>query len=330
MGYAAEAAFMRGALTYGERVLARETLAEGGEVAGGKAGLYGGSLKASSCKVKKLISFLKDPAHRKKAAAWAQVLDPSGIEDFLLHKVTPVLLGNDTLVRNHGYEKGKRKATSYDSVLEAGMAVLVDIHGVPAVKCNCGNPLTTTETGIDVKIKIKFKGKKWGFDKKRMVKVKKSERPSEALVLANVDDQGQDIKRPVGANGAQEDEVVPPSDEVVTVPDLVGKPEDEARALLQELGLEAVSEFDPESDQEQGTVTSTEPGASSTVAPGSTVTLKIAGPETTTPTGAPSSTSDSSPDISPSFSDDGGGGTLNPTPGATDGTDLVGGTEGAT
>ncbi len=46
----------------------------------------------------------------------------------------------DTRVTNHGYRDGA--ATSYQAVLQAGTAVLVDNHGVPRVRCACGNPLT--------------------------------------------------------------------------------------------------------------------------------------------------------------------------------------------
>jgi hypothetical protein len=247
----------------------------------------------------------------------------------LLHEVTPVLLGNDTLVRNHGYDKGM--PTAYDSVLEAGMAVLVDIHGLPTVKCNCGNPLTTSKTGIDVKIKIEFKGKKWNFNNKRVVKVKASKTPRRTLVLAT-DNPAENIVRPVGANGAKEDQPVQATD-AVTMPDLVGQPENAARAQLEDLGLKAVSEPDPGSDQEQGTVTSTKPSPNSTVSPGVTVTLNVAGPATpSTPASeAPSDTEDTMPPVSsPSAIDEGNGdgGTTTPTPSDTDGANLFSGTDG--
>lgn len=46
----------------------------------------------------------------------------------------------DTRVTNHGYRGGA--ATDYQAVLQTGTAVLVDGHGVPRVRCACGNPLT--------------------------------------------------------------------------------------------------------------------------------------------------------------------------------------------
>ncbi|MFJ3310674.1 DUF6777 domain-containing protein [Streptomyces sp. NPDC086549] len=343
VGYAARTDFMRGALAYGERTLARSTLAKGGEYSGSRAGLYGGSLKTSSCNVRRLLAFLRNPANRKKAEAWAQILglDPSGIGHFLLHEVTPVLLGNDTLVRNHGYEKGK--ATDYDSVLQAGMAVLVDIHGVPAVKCNCGNPLTSASTDIHAEIKVEFKGGKWDFKNKRVVKVTATKEPRKSLVLADVHSPDKDIQRPVGADGAEGDQPVQDTDtRTVTVPDLAGQPEDEARAQLESLGLEVVTEGVPDSGQEQGTVLSTEPSANNSVSPGSTVTLRVAGPDTATSSGTDDTTppSDVSPtDGSPSATDggadggaggnggDGAGGTATPTPGDSDSVNIFGGTD---
>ncbi|WP_329297245.1 PASTA domain-containing protein [Streptomyces sp. NBC_00659] len=333
VGYASRTSFFRNALARGERALTRDTLAKGGEYSGGKSGLYGGSLNTSSCDVGRLLTFLKNPVNRAKVAAWSQVLGlaPDGIEQFLRHEVTPVLLGNDTLVRNHGYEKGK--ATAYDSVLEAGMAVLVDLHGVPAVKCNCGNPLTSSKASLDMKIKIHFKGKRWNFKKKRMVKVKASKTPRKAIVLAT-DNPAENIVRSVGANGAQEDEPVQATD-AVTMPDLVGQPEDAARAQLENLGLEAVSERDLDSDQEQeqGTVTSTEPSANSTVGPGTTVVLTVAGPATPSTSvseGSGGITETTTPVASPPTTGEGDGDDLTTAPpsGDTGGADLIGGADG--
>jgi len=50
-----------------------------------------------------------------------------------------VVLRYDTRVTNHGFANGV--ATPYQSVLQAGTAVLVDRFGVPRARCYCGNPL---------------------------------------------------------------------------------------------------------------------------------------------------------------------------------------------
>ncbi|WP_434316917.1 DUF6777 domain-containing protein [Leifsonia sp. P73] len=109
-------------------------------VAGGTTpGLYGGSGDAQVCDPQRLVAFLAG-AHAK-AAAWARVLGiaPTKIAAYV-SGLTPVILGSDTLVQNHGYRSGA--ATSFPAILQAGTAVLVDATGTPRVKCNCGNPLT--------------------------------------------------------------------------------------------------------------------------------------------------------------------------------------------
>ncbi|MET9359393.1 DUF6777 domain-containing protein [Streptomyces sp. NPDC006632] len=107
-------------------------------VDGAAPGLYGGTRKVGSCDVEKQIGALrKDPARNK---AFASVLDiePSGVPGYL-RALTPVQLRFDTRVTNHGYRDGA--PTSYQAVLQAGTAVLVDDRGVPRVRCACGNPL---------------------------------------------------------------------------------------------------------------------------------------------------------------------------------------------
>ncbi|MFF4422904.1 DUF6777 domain-containing protein [Streptomyces sp. NPDC001549] len=83
--------------------------------------MYGGSRNSKSCDKNKLVRFLKDPAHRQKAAQWAKTLDIDAekIEGFV-EKLTPVVLRNDTLVKNHDYKEGE--ADGFDALLEAGIA----------------------------------------------------------------------------------------------------------------------------------------------------------------------------------------------------------------
>lgn len=102
-------------------------------------GLYGGTRNISVCDARQLVSFLQQ--NQSKATAWAGVLgiQTSQISSYV-DQLTPVLLRTDTRVTNHGYADGQ--ATTLQSVLEAGTAVLVDQYGRPTVKCYCGNPLT--------------------------------------------------------------------------------------------------------------------------------------------------------------------------------------------
>nr|WP_121832715.1 DUF6777 domain-containing protein [Streptomyces sp. S1] len=108
-------------------------------VSGGTPGLYGGTKSVASCDVEQQVRYLSgEPA---KNAAFASVARVSANEvPGYLRSLTPLQLRADTRVTNHGFKDGS--ATSYQAVLQAGTAVLVDDRGVPRVRCACGNPLT--------------------------------------------------------------------------------------------------------------------------------------------------------------------------------------------
>jgi hypothetical protein len=106
---------------------------------GGQPGLYGGTMDRSSCDKQLLVTYLQNNVD--KATAWASTLgiQVSNIASYV-NGLTPVLLRSDTRVTNHGYANGR--ATSIQTVLQAGTAVLIDDKGEPVTKCYCGNPLT--------------------------------------------------------------------------------------------------------------------------------------------------------------------------------------------
>ncbi|MGW3115613.1 DUF6777 domain-containing protein [Streptomyces sp. NPDC001107] len=108
-------------------------------VGGGAPGLYGGTRNVSSCDVERQIKALEATPSKNTAFASVAGVAPSRVPAYL-RALTPVQLRMDTRVTNHGYRDGD--ATSYQAVLQAGTAVLVDGHGVPRVRCACGNPLT--------------------------------------------------------------------------------------------------------------------------------------------------------------------------------------------
>ncbi|MFF1511281.1 DUF6777 domain-containing protein [Streptomyces sp. NPDC058326] len=109
------------------------------EMSGSTPGLYGGTKAAASCDVEQQVRYLSgEPA---KNAAFASVVGVSaGDVPRYLRSLTPLQLRVDTRVTNHGFRDGS--ATSYQAVLQAGTAVLVDGRGLPRVRCACGNPLT--------------------------------------------------------------------------------------------------------------------------------------------------------------------------------------------
>ncbi|MEU0426624.1 DUF6777 domain-containing protein [Streptomyces canus] len=108
-------------------------------VDGGAPGLYGGTRNVSSCDVEKQVKALQADPSKNRAFASVAGVQPTEVPPYL-RSLTPVQLRMDTRVTNHGYRDGA--PTSYQAVLQAGTAVLVDSHGVPRTRCACGNPLT--------------------------------------------------------------------------------------------------------------------------------------------------------------------------------------------
>lgn len=166
-------------------------------VAGGTTpGLYGGSGDVQVCDPQRLVAFLAG-AHAK-AAAWAKVLgvEPARIEAYVA-TLTPVVLGSDTLVQNHGYRSGA--ATSFPAVLQAGTAVLVDATGTPRVKCNCGNPLTEPQP-LSVPTTATI-GKAWpGYATGSVILVRSGE-TARSLPLVDLT-SGRVYDQPVGAGSS--------------------------------------------------------------------------------------------------------------------------------
>ncbi|MFD0507426.1 DUF6777 domain-containing protein [Streptomyces chiangmaiensis] len=193
----------RSGLGHDASVRARQ--APGGLQAGNTPGLYGGSRKPTVCDVERLKEFLTDPKNGQKATVWAQVegITEAEIPDYL-DRLTPVLLRHDTLVRNHDYKKGR--ATPFNSLLQAGIAVLVDEQGQPTVKCSCGNPLRPFQ-GDSTRISVEFEdgNKKWpGYDRASVVTVRPAPRPLARLALVDVEDPDRGLDRPVGTTGGQD------------------------------------------------------------------------------------------------------------------------------
>jgi hypothetical protein len=106
---------------------------------GGQPGLYGGTMQQTTCNKEQLITYLE--ANPDKAYGWASTLGIAVTQiRTYVNSLTPVLLRADTRVTNHGWANGR--VTSFQTVLQAGTAVLIDVKGEPVTKCYCGNPLT--------------------------------------------------------------------------------------------------------------------------------------------------------------------------------------------
>jgi hypothetical protein len=164
-------------------------------IAGDTPALYGGSRNEHLCDKGKLITFLEQ--NPDKAAAWSEVLGiaPSQIADYVV-SLTPVQLRADTRVTNHGFANGH--ATTLQSVLQAGTAVLVDGTGRPRVKCGCGNPLGDPVALSDAPT---YSGASWpGFDRKNLVATVPAKHPIDRFLLVDLR-TGDRFYRPKGSGG---------------------------------------------------------------------------------------------------------------------------------
>ncbi|MFD1534088.1 DUF6777 domain-containing protein [Pseudonocardia aurantiaca] len=112
----------------------------GGTLVGDTPGLYGGTRNIASCDAGAMATFLNQHPDRKVAWAGVQGITMEQVPSYV-EGLTPALLRSDTSVTNHGFVDGR--ATVVPTVLQTGTAVLVDDHGVPRVRCSCGNPLTS-------------------------------------------------------------------------------------------------------------------------------------------------------------------------------------------
>ncbi|EPH45011.1 hypothetical protein STRAU_1912 [Streptomyces aurantiacus JA 4570] len=178
----------------------------GGVRTGGTPGLYGGTLNKSSCDKAALVDFLTDARNTKKAAAWSKVrgIGIKGIRRYV-GGLTPVLLRTDTLVKNHGFRKGA--ATVFESLLEAGIAVLLDRFGQPVVKCNCGNPLAPPSLSPGDIDPGSIPDPDWRerYDRDKTTAVKPGKKPRRIGRFRLLDvDSGKGIGRTAGTDAAKD------------------------------------------------------------------------------------------------------------------------------
>ncbi|WP_405940013.1 hypothetical protein OG338_28075 [Streptomyces sp. NBC_00726] len=162
---------------------------------GSTPGLYAGTRAVPSCDVEAEIRMLAvDPA-REEAFARTVSVAPEEVAGFL-RGLTPVVLRADTLVTGHGFRDGA--VTTYQAVLQAGTAVMVDARGLPRVRCVCGNPLDPPAGPGDAAAGT---GKRWeGFDPARTVVVEPAARPVTELLIADLAHHRW-IARPAGDAG---------------------------------------------------------------------------------------------------------------------------------
>lgn len=180
---------------------------------GATPGLYGGTGRAGSCDPDQIAAYLADNPDR--ARAWADVagITPDEIPAYLA-TLTPLNLGADTRVINHGYLDGR--ATPHHAVLQRGTAVLVDQHGVPRVRCECGNPLL--EPAVEVR-DVTYTGQQWpNFREQTVIVIERTPQPVRGFEYTGIrPDDPLRGERPTGTRG-DNDTILIPTD--TTGPDL--------------------------------------------------------------------------------------------------------------
>jgi hypothetical protein len=103
-------------------------------------GPFGGTGSDRVCDRELLIKSLK--ARPDRLREWARVAGVRPTKRAVaryIRKLKPVTLTRDTRVTNHSFVNGR--AVPFQSILQAGTAVLVDKSGRPVARCRCGNPL---------------------------------------------------------------------------------------------------------------------------------------------------------------------------------------------
>ncbi|MEU1348757.1 DUF6777 domain-containing protein [Streptomyces sp. NPDC005795] len=175
-------------------------------VDGSAPGLYGGTRKVAACDVEKQITALTDQPAKNKAFASVEGIAPAGVPAYL-RALTPVQLRLDTRVTNHGFRNGS--ATSYQAVLQAGTAVLIDDRGVPRVRCACGNPLLPP---VALKGTPQQKGEAWpGYRAGDVVVVEPAAQPVDVFIMFDPGTEGW-FERGAGDTGGDDRKTGPPAD----------------------------------------------------------------------------------------------------------------------
>ena len=210
--------------------------------------------------------------------------------DVISIELTPVLLRHDTLVKNHDYKKGK--AVPFDALLEAGIAVLVDDQGFPAVKCSLRKSAARLRGGPRTHRRgVRRGNKQWkGYDRSAVVVVKPAPERLKEIKLVDVEDPDRGISRDVGTTG--ESDTTFDTRARQAVPRVRGMTFGEASAVMADKGLAVTVAGDglPPGD---APVTGSSPGPGTELQFGAAVALRVDRPGRT----SEESTDDSEPAV---------------------------------
>ncbi|HXH59153.1 DUF6777 domain-containing protein [Iamia sp.] len=163
------------------------------QVAGDRSGLYGSTAEGAVCDADALaVRILADEEVNR---VWSGVMgvDPGDSAALITAALTPVVLGRDTAVTNHGF--GPDGAAPYQSVLQAGTPVMVDANGTPRAQCGCGNPLLAPDAGGG---RVDLVGDVWeGFDPRQVTEVRPSDEPVTEIETVDIESR-EPVTVPVG------------------------------------------------------------------------------------------------------------------------------------
>ncbi|MDY7105847.1 MAG: PASTA domain-containing protein, partial [Actinomycetota bacterium] len=270
----------------------------GGTAGGNLEAAHGGARGSGRCSAAVLAAFFEQRENSLRASAWGEALDlDADAVGAHLAILTPAVLLRDTWAVAHTFESGS--ARPYDAVLRAGTDVLVDLRGVPRVRCADASPLLATRAVDDAEVI----GTPWsGFDLADVTAIT-SGAPVERFVLVDVA-TGERFERPVGGDGTTDADHVPVPDgdatgtsddedalgrptstgssptvvpSSVVVPDVAGLDRDDALEVLADasLDVEVVERPDVSATTGAGVVLGTEPGAGAELPEGTPVLLVV-------------------------------------------------------
>ncbi|MFE4943844.1 DUF6777 domain-containing protein [Streptomyces sp. NPDC056641] len=188
---------------------------------GSTPGLYGGT-SAASCEVDRQIRLLTQDRSKARAFAEGVGVTQDSVPHYL-HGLTPVVLRPDIRVTSHGYREGT--AAAFQSVLQAGTAVMVDNRGVPRVRCADGSPLSPP---VAAKGSVRYRGAKWkGYQPERVVVINRTPEAITSLIIVDLASNSW-MERQIGTEGRRDKPPeVPPRygpEADITDPDVVKPP----------------------------------------------------------------------------------------------------------
>ncbi|WP_326812663.1 hypothetical protein OIE62_04255 [Streptomyces scopuliridis] len=164
---------------------------------GSTPGLYGGT-SAASCEVERQTRLLTQDRTKARAFAEGAGVTQASVPDFL-RGLTPVVLRPDIRVTSHGYREGA--AAAFQSVLQAGTAVMVDNRGVPRVRCADGSPLSPP---IAAKGSVRYRGAQWkGYQPERVVVINRSPEVITSLIIVDLAANTW-VERQIGTEGRRD------------------------------------------------------------------------------------------------------------------------------